>query len=81
MPQISSFIYPATDAPRYYKGLAMCLAWLVMSAVLAGVMWVYLRAANRRKDARNAARGPWTLQQKELQTDDGDDADFFTYVL
>lgn len=79
---ISSFIYPATDKPRYYKGHAICMAYDVMCFVLAGFMWWYLSRRNAEKEARNASRThPWTEEEKKQFEDDGDDVDWFKYTI
>jgi hypothetical protein len=79
---ISSFIYPRTDRPRYYKGHAICLAYCVLAFVLALVMNIYFRRANAKKEARNAARhAPFTPEEKKQYEDEGDSVDWFKYTL
>jgi nitrate/nitrite transporter NarK len=79
---ISSFIYPATDKPRYRKGHAICMSWNIMVFVLAAFMWPYLARVNRQKEARNAARGqPWTAEEMQALQDDGDKVDWFKYAI
>ena len=47
---ITSLIFPATDAPLYKTGFAVCLALLVMAAVLLGVFVLGLAVENRKRN-------------------------------
>ena len=47
---ITSLIFPATEAPLYKKGFAVCLALLVMAAVLSGVFVLGLWLENRKRN-------------------------------
>lgn len=79
---ISSFIYPATDKPKYTKGHAICAAYCGMTVILAFVMTKYYARQNVIKEQRNADRGyAWTEEEKKEYEDDGDNVDWFTYVI
>ena len=78
---VSSFIYPKEDKPRYYKGHGVCLAYCVLSFILALVMVIYYKRANSQKEARNAARhAPFTAEEKKQFEDEGDSVDWFKYT-
>jgi predicted MFS family arabinose efflux permease len=79
---MSSFIYPATDKPRYRKGHTICMAYNLMVFVLAGIMWLYLGSQNRKKEERNAARDhAWTAEERKELEDAGDKVDWFKYTI
>lgn len=78
---VSSFIYPSADKPKYTKGHAVCLAYCAITALCAVIMWVYAIAANKKRAARNAARGrDWTPEEKKELEDRGDHNDWFVYT-
>jgi nitrate/nitrite transporter NarK len=78
---VSSFIYPRTDRPRYYKGHAICLAYCVLAFLTALGMLIYYKRANAKKDARNHARErPFTAEEKKQYEDEGDSVDWFRYT-
>ena len=59
----------------------MCLAYCGITALCAAVMWVYAIAANKKRAARNAARGrDWTPEEKKELEDRGDHNDWFVYT-
>ena len=79
---ISSFIYPAKEKPRYYKGHGINIAYCVFVIFASAFMTWYLGNENKKKDARNAARThPWTAEEKLEHEDRGDDVDWFRYVI
>lgn len=79
---ISSFIYPAVDKPRYFKGHAINIAYCGFVVVSAAFMTWYLGNENKKKDARNAARDqPWTEAERAEHEDRGDDVDWFKYTI
>lgn len=78
---VSSFVYPKEDAPRYYTGHGVCLAYCVLSFATGAFMAVYYSRANAKKQARNAARTvPWTEDEKKQYQDEGDKVDWFKYT-
>lgn len=79
---ISSFIYPAVDKPRYFKGHAINIAYCGFVVVSAAFVTWYLGNENKKKDARNAARDqPWTEAERAEHEDRGDDVDWFKYTI
>lgn len=79
---VSSFIYPSADKPRYIKGHSVCLAYCAITALCAAVMWIYAVTANKKRAARNAARGrDWTPEEKKELEDRGDHNDWFVYTI
>lgn len=79
---ISSFIYPATDKPRYFKGHSINIAYCAFVVFSAAFMSWYLDNQNKKKDARNAARDhAWTDAEKVEHEDRGDDVDWFRYTI
>lgn len=79
---ISSFIYPAADKPRYFKGHSINIAYCAFVIFSAAFMSWYLGNQNKKKDARNAARGhAWTDAEKIEHEDRGDDVDWFRYTI
>jgi MFS family permease len=79
---ISSFIYPATDKPRYTKGHAINVAYCGIVFFSAAFMSFYLDRQNKKKEARIAARGhDWTAEEKAQFEDDGDSVDWFKYAI
>lgn len=78
---VSSFVYPREDAPRYYTGHGVCLAYCVLCFFLALWMTIYYARANRQKEARNAARErPFSPEEKKMYEDEGDNVDWFKYT-
>jgi MFS family permease len=79
---ISSFIYPAKDKPRYYKGHGINIGYCVFVIFSAAFMTWYLNNQNKKKDAKNAARShPWTDAEKIEHEDRGDAVDWFKYTI
>jgi nitrate/nitrite transporter NarK len=79
---VSSFIYPATDKPRYIKGHTICLSYNAMVFILAAIMWLHLNRVNKQKEARNEQRGrPWSAEEKKPFEEDGDKVDWFKYTI
>lgn len=78
---VSSFIYPSTDAPRFLKGHAVCVAYCVVTIITACILWAYCSWANKQKAARNAARAQdWTEAEMLELIDRGDHNDWFMYT-
>ncbi|KAL2060264.1 hypothetical protein VTL71DRAFT_9659 [Oculimacula yallundae] len=48
---LSSFLYPATDKPRFITGHAVTLSMVGFACILYAVMWFVYSKANRRRDA------------------------------
>lgn len=78
---ISSFIYPSTDKPLYTKGHAICAGYCALTVFLAFVMNRYYTRQNRLKEERIIARGGWTEEEKAAYKDEGDNVDWFKYVI
>jgi len=78
---ISSFVYPLKDRPRYAMGHTILLVYDLMVFVLAAFMWWYLNNENKKKDAINAAHGPWTAEEKLAREDDGERVEWFRYAV
>jgi MFS family permease len=79
---IAAYIYQAKFGPRYIEGHLILVGTLSMSTVLSTFMTIYLRRENARRD-RESSKAPeqYTVEEKELERERGDDATFFRYTV
>jgi hypothetical protein len=71
-----------TDRPRFIKGHAACLGFLVLGAAMATFMVWYLTRQNRLRDEAMELRGaPYSDEEKKEMEDLGDSAPWFRYTL
>ncbi|ROW09888.1 hypothetical protein VPNG_06276 [Cytospora leucostoma] len=76
---MSSFIYPSAEGPRYIKGHAITLSLVGMSTVLYGVMSLYFKEQNKRRDAGEMHADHQHLSDDEL-AELGDESPHFRFV-
>lgn len=55
---------PASDAPRYFKGLTVSAVFMLFSTVNLGHWWWYLWWQNKKRDQEFAASG-MTIEERE----------------
>lgn len=78
---ISSFVYPSTDRPRFFRGHAVNIGYLVMCASLAGIMSLYYSRQNKIKERLTQEHGAaWTQMEKEDREDDGEMVPWFHFT-
>ncbi|KAK5084466.1 hypothetical protein LTR05_005542 [Lithohypha guttulata] len=77
---LSSFVFLSKDSPQFVQGLAILISLNVMAAILAGVMTVYYRRENARRDREHKAPEVYTEDEKLLERTKGDYATFFRYT-
>jgi hypothetical protein len=78
---ISSFLYPSTQAPRYFQGHGVNVAYCFMTICLAGFMTFYLEHQNKKKAELRESR-TWTAEERsEISERQADGSPFFVYTL
>jgi hypothetical protein len=78
---LSGFIYRPQDSPRYLVGHVTLVGTISMSIVLSTFMTMYLRKENARRDAEYKKPSEYTAEEKQLETEKGDNATFFRYTV
>ena len=78
---LSGYLFLSRDGPRYYSGFATLLAFQAAAFILSGVMTVYLRRENARRDAANKAPADYTEAERVAERERGDNATFFRYTV
>jgi hypothetical protein len=53
-PVLGTNIYPATDGPRYVKGMSVCAAFMFFNVIVAIVLRTLLSMENKKLDERQA---------------------------
>ncbi|KIW81661.1 hypothetical protein Z517_04687 [Fonsecaea pedrosoi CBS 271.37] len=75
----SSFLYPATDAPRYIMGHAVTLAMVAFGTLSFAFMWVYYSAVNKSRAAGKQDHKVAGLSDDEIE-ELGDNNPRFRYI-
>jgi hypothetical protein len=78
---IAGFMYRTKDSPMYYSGHGTLIALEVMSTVLCIIMTIYLRRENARRDGEHKSPSEYSVEEKALEREMGDDATFFRYTV
>lgn len=78
---ISAFLFLDKYAPTFRPGHLSLMCSTTMSFVLCGIMTIYLRRENARRDAAYKPPSEYTRAEMELEKDKGDDATFFRYTV
>ncbi|PHH71425.1 hypothetical protein CDD83_5204 [Cordyceps sp. RAO-2017] len=76
---LSGFIYPKEDAPRYVRGHAITLAMVAMGTAIYGLMWLWFRRENRRREREPLAEEHRRMKEDELE-ELGDDSPRYRYM-
>lgn len=76
---MSPFIYPSAQGPRYIKGHAITLSLVGMSTVIYGVMSLYFKEQNKKRDAGEMHADHQHLSDDEL-AELGDESPHFRFV-
>ena len=63
-PLLGTRIFPATDAPYYVKGMAICAAFMFLNALLALALRTYLAWENKKWEKRDAQVAATTADAK-----------------
>lgn len=69
------------DAPRYISGYASLLGISAMSGGCSLFMTWYFRRENARRDREFKSPEEYTLDEKMQESEKGDNATFFRYIL
>ncbi|KAF9888482.1 hypothetical protein FE257_008589 [Aspergillus nanangensis] len=78
---ISGFIYQTRDSPEFYPGHGTLIATLTMSTILSIIMTIYLRRENARRDREYKNPEEYTVEERLLEREKGDNATFFRYTV
>ena len=79
---VAGFVVRKDEAEQhYFSGHLTLLGTTTMSFILSGFMTWYLRRENARRDAVHKAPEDYTVEEKLLETDNGDTATFFRYTV
>lgn len=76
---MSPFIYATAESPRYIKGHAITLSLVGMSTVIYGVMSLYFKGQNKKRDAGEVHPDHQHLSDDEL-AELGDESPHFRFV-
>lgn len=76
---MSSFMFRNDEAPRYISGYASLLGISALSGLCSLFMVWYCRRENARRDREYPKE--YTLEKKMQESDKGDNATFFRYIL
>lgn len=75
---IAVYSFLKKDKPEYTPGFAICLGFLVLAMLLAGVLFLGYARENRRRDKAGLTKGVETVEEKEVL---GDLASGYRYML
>lgn len=64
---------PASDSPRYVKGLTITSIFLLVNSTNLVVWWMYLRRENKKRDAECEASGISVEEREQLNKQAGAD--------
>jgi hypothetical protein len=64
---IAAYTFPTSDAPKYTKGYAICLAFFVLSVMSSTAYFVALTVQNRQRNAREARGETDEGSQREIE--------------
>ena len=79
---VAGFVVRKDEAEQhYFSGHLILLGTTTMSFILCGFMTWYLRRENARRDAAYKTPDQYTVEEKKLETDNGDNATFFRYTV
>ena len=78
---LASFVFLATDGPRYIKGYSILIGIMSMSASVCTFMTLYYRRENARRDKKYKPLEEYTTAEKALEREKGDDATFFRFTV
>lgn len=78
---IASFVFLPKDSPRFHTGLSILIGLQAMSFILSGLMTLYYRRENARRDAQYKAPELYTEAEKFLEREKGDYATFFRFTV
>lgn len=76
---MAPFIYATAEGPRYIKGHAVTLSLVGMATVVYGLMSLYFRGQNKRREAGEVHTDHQHLSDDEL-AELGDESHHFRYV-
>jgi MFS family permease len=80
-PLVGTRLYPDTDAPLYVKGMSICAGAMVLVAVLAIVLRIYLTRENSKKELAYGLVGDEAQETLVSKEDQGISAARFEYML
>ncbi|KAF0475776.1 major facilitator superfamily domain-containing protein [Gigaspora margarita] len=64
---VGILIYPANDAPSFLMGNSICLASVILSAILVTVLKFYLESLNKKRDLIILANHDYKLNDNDLK--------------
>lgn len=78
---LASFIYLSRNGPQYIQGHCILIGLLTMSGSISAIMTSYYRRENRRRDREYKKPEEYTIEEKALEREKGDDATFFRFTV
>lgn len=78
---IASFLFLPKYSPRYLPGFGALVGFLSMSLIGSIAMTIFLRWENARRDGQNKSPKEYTMDERMLEREKGDNATFFRYVV
>ena len=78
---MSAYMYLPKDSPQYRKGHGSLIGLSGGAFILCGVMSLYLRRENARRDQEHKGPATYSVEEKENERGLGDNASFFRYTV